>query len=334
MRPLRLQVSAMGPFADSAEVRFDDLADEGLFLIHGPTGSGKTFLLDALTFALYGDVGSDRSVTGLRSDHAAPGTASFVELEFLAQGHRWKVHRTPQHERPKKRGSGTTTEQGRAVLFRLDGGCWHPVADRTTEVATQVRELVGLTHRQFTQVILLPQGRFEAVLRADSAEREGLLKSLFDTELYERISDHLEHGARQAEAARAQSDAELERLRRQAWDRWLEIRGLAGLEDPVGDPGDELSSGPLLDGVPVAVFRLADDRVLAVQQRDPFSGANVLSRGIVGDRAGRPTITSPMHKQVWDLETGECLDPVGKDPHPLRTYPTTVTAAGTVLVAP
>ncbi|WP_146805555.1 nitrite reductase large subunit NirB [Cellulomonas persica] len=102
----------------------------------------------------------------------------------------------------------------------------------------------------------------------------------------------------------------------------------------VDDLTPERGAGALLDGVPVAVFRLADDRVLAVQQRDPFSGANVLSRGIVGDRAGRPTITSPMHKQVWDLETGECLDAVGKDPHPLRTYPTTVTAAGTVLVAP
>lgn len=94
----------------------------------------------------------------------------------------------------------------------------------------------------------------------------------------------------------------------------------------------ERGAGALLGTVPVAVFRLSDERVLAVQQRDPFSGANVLSRGIVGDRAGRPTITSPMHKQVWDLETGECLDAVGKEPLPLQTFRVTVDE-GEVLVS-
>ncbi|MFC0706692.1 nitrite reductase large subunit NirB [Cellulomonas uda] len=94
----------------------------------------------------------------------------------------------------------------------------------------------------------------------------------------------------------------------------------------------ERGAGVLLGGsVPVAVFRLADDRVLAVQQRDPFSGANVLSRGIVGDRGGRPTLTSPMHKQVWDLETGQCLDPVGKDPRDLRVYRVTVDGGDVLL---
>ncbi|MHB1139411.1 MAG: AAA family ATPase, partial [Microthrixaceae bacterium] len=293
MRPLRLQLSAIGPFASSTEVRFDDLADEGLFLIHGPTGSGKTFLLDALTFALYGAVGSDRAVTGLRSDHAEPHTPSFVELEFLAQGHRWKIHRTPQHERPKKRGSGTTTEQSRAVLFRLDAGEWRAVADRTSEVADQVRDLVGLTHRQFTQVILLPQGRFEAVLRADSAEREGLLKSLFDTELYERISDHLEHGARQAEAARGASDDELDRLRRQAWDRWLEIRGLVGAND-LGVPGDELARDHLLDDVP-------GDQVQLDLLADEASSATKVATRRAADAADRLSTARDEHHAVTSL---------------------------------
>ncbi|KGM13240.1 nitrite reductase small subunit NirD [Cellulomonas bogoriensis] len=95
----------------------------------------------------------------------------------------------------------------------------------------------------------------------------------------------------------------------------------------------ERGAGALVDGTPVAVFRLADGRVLAVQQRDPFSGANVLSRGLVGDRSGRATLTSPMHKQVWDLESGECLDPGGKDPLPLRTY-TAQVIHGTVHLSP
>ncbi|MBT0993992.1 nitrite reductase large subunit NirB [Cellulomonas sp. DKR-3] len=101
----------------------------------------------------------------------------------------------------------------------------------------------------------------------------------------------------------------------------------------VADLTPERGAGALLGTVPVALFRLSDERVLAVQQRDPFSGANVLSRGIVGDRAGRATITSPMHKQVWDLETGECLDPVGKDPLPLQTFHVTL-SEGAVLVSP
>ncbi|VTR78444.1 nitrite reductase small subunit NirD [Cellulomonas hominis] len=94
----------------------------------------------------------------------------------------------------------------------------------------------------------------------------------------------------------------------------------------------ERGAGALLGEHRVALFRLADDRVVAVQQRDPYSGANVLSRGIVGDVAGVPTVTSPMYKQVWDVLTGACLDPVGKEPVDLRCYPVTV-VDGDVLVA-
>jgi NAD(P)H-dependent nitrite reductase small subunit len=94
----------------------------------------------------------------------------------------------------------------------------------------------------------------------------------------------------------------------------------------------ERGTGALLGEHRVALFRLADDRVLGVQQRDPYSGANVLSRGIVGDKEGAPVVTSPMYKQVWDLRTGACLDPVGKEPVDLRCYPVTV-VDGDVLVA-
>jgi NAD(P)H-dependent nitrite reductase small subunit len=93
----------------------------------------------------------------------------------------------------------------------------------------------------------------------------------------------------------------------------------------------ERGAGALTGEHRIALFRLADDRVLAVQQRDPFCGANVLSRGIVGDTGGRPTLTSPMLKQSWDLVSGACLDPVGKEPVDLRTYPVVV-ADGAVLV--
>jgi NAD(P)H-dependent nitrite reductase small subunit len=112
------------------------------------------------------------------------------------------------------------------------------------------------------------------------------------------------------------------------------LAGTAGavLVCRVDDLLPERGAGALLGEHRIALFRLADDRVLAVQQRDPYSGANVLSRGIVGDVAGTPTVTSPMYKQVWDLLTGACLDPVGKDPVDLRCYPVTV-VDGDVLVA-
>jgi exonuclease SbcC len=295
MKPLRLTVSAIGPFAEQTDVDFDSLSDDGLFLIHGPTGSGKTFLLDAMTFALYGAVSSERAVTGLRSDHAVTGTDTFVELEFLAQGGRWKVHRTPQHERAKKRGTGTTTEPSRVVLFRHDGQDWVAVANRSAEVADQVRDLVGLSHRQFTQVILLPQGKFEAVLRADSADRETLLKSLFDTELYERVSDHLERSARRAEAECATHDDELERLRRQAWDRWTEIRSLASLDDPDdGGRNGELLAGPLLDEQPANQVQMD---LLA----DEASEATKVATRRAADAAARLTSATADHAAVVSL---------------------------------
>jgi len=260
MRPRRISAAAFGPYAQVAQVDFDQLADDGLFLIHGPTGAGKTFLLDAVTFALYGAVGGERAATGLRSDHAGSDSPTWVELEFEAQGHLWKVHRTPQHERPKLRGTGTTTRPSTAALFRLDGSEWAPVASKTVEVTALVRELVGLTLAQFQQVILLPQGRFEEVLRAKATQREDLLKSLFDTVVYERVADHLERRARAAEAAGAAVETTLDRIRHQAWDRWNEIRPVTihvrdatGALDPGADVGaidHEFELVPLMTDVP------------------------------------------------------------------------------------
>ena len=268
MRPHRLVVSALGPYADRTQVDFDGLAQDGLFLIHGPTGAGKTFLLDAISFALYGAVSGERAVTGLRSDHAAADTETFVEFEFEAQGAEWRVLRSPQHERPKKRGTGTTTSQSTAHLFRLVDGHWQAVAAKNSEVTPLVRELIGLTHAQFRQVILLPQGKFEEVLRASSTQREELLKSLFDTELYERVSSRLEERARDAEKSCARTELELSRLRHQAWDRWTEIRSAScNGSDAVGtatvtaadvstDTPDELSDSTVLDEAPVDQVQL------------------------------------------------------------------------------
>lgn len=201
MRPHRLELEAFGPYAERAVVAFDPLAREGLFLIHGSTGAGKTYLLDALCFALYGEVSGERSLKGLRSDHAAAGQVPRVQLEFSAGGGRWRVERQPACTVPRVRGEGTTTKPARAALWRLTGDVAEAVAGNVTEVGREVVRLIGLDASQFRQVILLPQGRFAEVLRAGAEQRETLLKTLFDTVLYERVTRWLEDRAREAHGA-------------------------------------------------------------------------------------------------------------------------------------
>ena len=162
MKPHRLTFCALGPYADEVEIDFDPLVEEGLFLIHGPTGAGKTFLLDALCFALYGVVPGDRGTHTVRSDHAALDVSPWAELEFTSQGTRWRVRRSPEHERAKKRGEGVTGVPASATLERHAGNEWRAVAAKTREVNSEVNGLLGLTAQQFQQVILLPQGSVRA----------------------------------------------------------------------------------------------------------------------------------------------------------------------------
>jgi exonuclease SbcC len=216
MRPHRLELEAFGPYADAVEVDFDPLARDGLFLIHGSTGAGKTYLLDALCFALYGEVSGERSVKGLRSDHAAPGQLPRVVLEFSAGGGRWRVQRQPACEVPRSRGDGTTTKPAKAALWRLDRTGEEPVAGNVSEVRREVERLLGLDAAQFRQVILLPQGRFAEVLRAGADQREALLKTLFNTVLYERVSRWLDDRSREAYAALSEGRRRLQSLAEQA----------------------------------------------------------------------------------------------------------------------
>ena len=220
MKPHQLAIEAFGPYADPVAIDFDGLSAEGLFLIHGTTGAGKTFLLDALCFALYGEVSGERSVKGLRSDHAAPGATPRVSLTFSCGDARYRVERVPGHTAPKARGQGTTEKAPQAVLFRLAAGEEQAVAAKTTEVTREVESLVGLSAAQFRQVILLPQGRFAEVLRARAEEREALLRTLFDTAIYERAGWWLEDqakAARQARDSRAQAQAVLREQAAHAW---------------------------------------------------------------------------------------------------------------------
>ncbi|MEQ7846154.1 SMC family ATPase [Nocardioides kribbensis] len=188
MRLHHLEVTAFGPFADTVSVDFDELSAAGLFLLTGPTGAGKTSVLDAVCFALYGDVPGDRNAARrLRSDHAAEGVAPRVELEATLSGRRFRISRSPQWERPKRRGTGMTTQQASVVIAERVGGQWTTLSTRLDETGQLVTGLVGMNVAQFTQVAMLPQGRFQAFLRARSEERHRLLQQLFRTGRFEDV---------------------------------------------------------------------------------------------------------------------------------------------------
>jgi len=188
MRLHHLEITAFGPFSGTVEVDLDHLSGAGLFLLSGPTGAGKTSVLDAVCFALYGDVPGDRSTARrLRCDQAAPGVAPRVRLDVTLAGRRFRVVRSPAWERPKKRGTGTTTQQASVTLSERIDGDWVPLSSRLDEAGHQISHLVGMNLTQFTQVAMLPQGRFQAFLRARSEERHQLLQQLFRTGRFEDV---------------------------------------------------------------------------------------------------------------------------------------------------
>ncbi|TVZ01134.1 SMC family ATPase [Trebonia kvetii] len=191
MRPHRLRVTAFGAFAAAEQVVFDDL--DGLFLLHGETGAGKTTLLDAIAFALYGRVPGERgSARRLRSDHAAAGVATEVELEATIGGRRLRITRRPEQDRPRRSGGGTTKDQASIRLAEQDrDGGWTVTSSRLGEADREIADLMGMSAEQFFQVVLLPQGQFAQFLHARAQEKEALLQKLFGTDRFSQVEDWL-----------------------------------------------------------------------------------------------------------------------------------------------
>ncbi|MET8472867.1 SMC family ATPase [Streptomyces sp. NPDC006422] len=216
MRLHTLTITAFGPFGGTQRVDFDELSAAGLFLLQGPTGAGKTSVLDAVCFALYGSVpGARQSGSGqgqnLRSDHAEPGVRTEVSLDLTVAGRRLEITRQPPFLRPKKRGTGFTTEKAQSWLREYDAvaGAWKDLSRSHQEIGEEITQLLGMSKDQFCQVVLLPQGDFARFLRADAEARGKLLGRLFDTHRFAAVEQRLAEDRKAAQKQVAAGDAEL-----------------------------------------------------------------------------------------------------------------------------
>ncbi len=188
MRPLKLTVSAFGPYAGKAVLDMDRLGSSGLYLITGDTGAGKTTIFDAITFALYGEAsGGSREPSMLRSKYAQPETPTEVELIFSYSGKEYTVRRSPDYMRPAKRGSGTVKQEAEAELIFPDGRRFTKVK----EVNGAICELMGLNKEQFSQIAMIAQGDFMRLLLAETRERKEIFREIFKTSCYQTLQERL-----------------------------------------------------------------------------------------------------------------------------------------------
>lgn len=241
MRLHRLDITAFGPFGATQEIDFDALSAAGLFLLHGPTGAGKTSVLDAVCYALYGAVPGARQSPGtsLRSDHAPADLPTEVRLELTVGGRRLEITRRPAQPRPKKRGGGHTTEKAQSLLRAYDPEQgWQAQSRSHQEIGEEITQLIGMSREQFCQVVLLPQGDFARFLRADAEARGKLLGRLFDTRRFAAVEERLADLRRLAESRVRAGDDQILALAQ----RIAQAAGPAGVEYPMprlqpGEPG-------------------------------------------------------------------------------------------------
>jgi exonuclease SbcC len=279
MRLHQLTITAIGPFPGTHAIDFSTLSAGGLFLLEGPTGAGKSTIIDAVVFALYGEPASlTSSRDRLTSRHSPPGTTPVVELVFETAAGVYRVRRSPEHLRPKQRGSGLTKEHAQVRLWRLadpSDGHGHPLSTRVGEADAELLRIIGLSREQFVQTVVLPQGEFATFLRATPEDRRVVLQRLFGTEIYQRMQDRLVDAARRArrdcETSRADACAAIHAFVRGA------TAGVAGgsadTTDPEPPPAVDLLADRLdqltamaVDPEETKVVRLASEVVEAFAQ--------------------------------------------------------------------
>lgn len=188
MRPLKLTISAFGPYAEKTVLNLGEFGEKGLYLITGDTGAGKTTIFDAITYALYGEAsGENREPSMFRSKYADSNTPTEVELDFLYGGQKYTVKRNPEYERPKSRGDGFTTQKADALLYCPDG----KVITKPREVDSEIRNIMGINRNQFLQIAMIAQGDFLKLLLAPTEDRKKIFRQIFKTEFFEELQEEL-----------------------------------------------------------------------------------------------------------------------------------------------
>ena len=243
MRPLRLTLSAFGPYAAETTLDLEKLGKGGLYLITGDTGAGKTTIFDAITYALYDHSSSGiREGSMLRCKYADDKIPTFVELEFEVHGVRYTVRRNPEYQRPKARGEGMTTEKADATLTYPDD---RPPVTKAKDVTAAVQEIIGLDYNQFSQIVLIAQGQFTKLLNASTEERSRIFRKLFRTQRYAQLQERLQAEASALNQQRTAQNAKLDSL-------------LGGLQFSPEDPDAEALRALCAQTVPETALALLD----------------------------------------------------------------------------
>ena len=207
MRPLKLTIAGFGPYAGTQMLDFEKLGSSGLYLITGDTGAGKTTIFDAITFALFGEAsGNNRDPSMLRSKYAKGDAPTYVELTFSYDGKNYTVRRSPKYERLKSRGIGTTTQIADAKLIYPDGR----LLTKQGEVDAAIRDIIGLTREQFSQISMISQGDFRKLLQANTKERQEIFRDIFKTDLYVQMQNQLKERTGDIKKQREQANQSIQ----------------------------------------------------------------------------------------------------------------------------
>ena len=260
MRPLRLTLSAFGPYAAETTLELEKLGKGGLYLVTGDTGAGKTTLFDAITYALYDhSSGGVREGAMLRSQYADPKTPTFVELEFEVKDARYTVRRNPEYPRPKARGEGFTTEKADATLTYADG---RPPVTKARDVNAAVLDILGLDYNQFCQIAMIAQGQFTKLLNASTEERSRIFRKLFRTQRYAKLQDRLQEESSRLNQQRLAQNTQLDSL-------------LAGLQVAPDDPDADALAALCAQTEPATALTLLEELLQRQQAAQEAAAASL-----------------------------------------------------------
>ena len=298
MRIHRLEISAFGPFAGTEHIDFDRLSAHGLFLLNGPTGAGKTSVLDAICFALYGSVpGARQDGKRLRSDHAGATVEPRVTCEFSARGRHFEVSRSPAWDKPSARGKkGFTVQQANTVLRERVDGEWTEKSGRNDEAGAEIAGVLGMNREQFTRVVMLPQGDFAAFLRSKAADRLELLQSLFGTQRFEAVEQELGRKAQAARTEVAGLNGRLELLLAQAEAE------TAALELDTADAPDRIDPDSFLAWLGENAATAAEQRRAAALQAERLRVERLHERDAATARAARQARLAAAERRRSEVE--------------------------------